>query len=221
MVSTLHCDESGMCEVADSINWQTGEVDRVVDFQDRWATIVDIAPITKGHCLVVPYLHTTRSTELGAENFNAYGSYVDATIGRLAHLGFNKNIAIEHGSPTGPNAASCVRHAHTHVCPARGFRRDTRSLISFVRDYIEVDDVYSSWSQTFCAIQERDEYILVRNADAMIVGRPRPMIRQISRVILGALNGRKEQGEVDWVLAAENEDYAMTLASVNRRRWDR
>jgi diadenosine tetraphosphate (Ap4A) HIT family hydrolase len=213
--AATHCDESGVCVVADAVREDPGSVDRIFDNSTYWATIVDIAPIVPGHFLTIPYSHHPRSTRLGRHKFVEYGAYVDRMIGELARIGFDSAIAVEHGSPDDRPSMSCVRHSHMHLCPI--INPGTAELVASLEEHVDAIVVVAGWHQAYDHLADLDEYMLIRNGDRHIVGRPRPGIRQISRALLASLNMKADM-ECDWVLNAENEHFAATMAELELAR---
>jgi diadenosine tetraphosphate (Ap4A) HIT family hydrolase len=214
----LQCDESGLCEIADRIRSGFEDVERLFDVRDQWATLVDIAPLNVGHCLLLPYRHVNRAALLGERRFLDYGDYIDQMIARLVQFGVGLTVAVEHGSGNERSTTSCVRHCHTHVCPIQHGLDETDAFIRVIGKYVEICSISKTWRRAFRAVSRLDEYVLVRSGTSILTGRPYPGIRQISRVLLAALNGRVEQGSIDWVLETENEKYFRTLDIINRER---
>ncbi|MFD9893647.1 HIT domain-containing protein [Amycolatopsis sp. NPDC059027] len=209
---STRCDESGMCEIADGIGANCGtELKRLIEARADWATIVDIAPIALGHLLVFPFEHLTRAAQLGMDGFAKYWDYLAEAATFLSSFKLGPVAAVEHGSPGMRSSMSCVRHCHTHVCPIENRFHSFDRFISAVESFVDIDDVHFGWQQAYRALSRMDEYVLVFSVDSIIVGRPRPGIRQISRALLAALNDNSGICDIDWVLEAENKTYFDTL----------
>jgi hypothetical protein len=67
-----------------------------------------------------------------------------------------------------------------------------------------------SWKDAYAATRARDEYVLIRAGDNIIVANRLPEVRQISRVVLHRLNNLSER-DADWVVRAEGPKFSATL----------
>ena len=202
-----------MCDIADRLRERVGiRPDRLVEGCADWATIVDIAPVVLGHLLVLPFEHVVRASQLGLDLFAKYWEFVGRSASTLTRLMDAPVVAIEHGSPSDRASMSCVRHCHTHLAPVDTRLLDLGELLASVDQYVEIEAVHSSSRAAQESLSTMAEYVLVRLGDRAVVGRPRPAIRQISRVLLASLNHGTEIRDVDWILETENPNYFHTRA---------
>ena len=82
---------------------------------DDFVAFLDIAPIAKGHALVIPKKHFERFDDMLDELFSGYGKAIkkvsSAVVKSLNADGYN--IIVNNGSAAG----QVVFHCHAHVIP--------------------------------------------------------------------------------------------------------
>jgi diadenosine tetraphosphate (Ap4A) HIT family hydrolase len=98
-----------------------GPHDAFVGREDDWFLVVDVAPVTRGHLLMVPSSHARSALSLLA------GGSVPQQLTKSVHdlhqvLFGEPPILIEHGltsshSPGASRRGPCIDHAHVHVVP--------------------------------------------------------------------------------------------------------
>ena len=84
----------------------------------NFAVVMDIAPITSGHCLIVPFTHVSALASL-REPERRELSFVSARVREVIAEAYGTSMCcFEHGIPaTEQSTACCVDHAHMHVIP--------------------------------------------------------------------------------------------------------
>ncbi|MGQ0536845.1 MAG: HIT family protein [Methanobacteriota archaeon] len=93
-----------------------GEIPGVkVHEDDRVLAFLDIAPLSRGHTLVIPKTHAARLAELPGPDADALYRAVHALVPRIQRaLGVP---AANVGVNDGPEAGQAVAHVHAHVIP--------------------------------------------------------------------------------------------------------
>lgn len=206
--SDAFCDDSGLCELADSL--RDGEnVDRLAARGEDWGAIVDISPLVVGHLLHVPFLHATSAASFECRAFLEHGRNIDGLIAELGRAGLEGVVAVEHGSVVS-SRLSCVLHCHTHVCPTKRSAATVEGVLQQIGYVVRPERVVSGWREAREAAECLDEYLLVRATDGILVGRPRRGIRQISRVVLSLCNELPAR-ESDWGIGIRNRAYWQTM----------
>jgi histidine triad (HIT) family protein len=78
-------------------------------------SVLDINPIRRGHCLVIPKAHATDLSDVTAEDFRALMTLVREVAARLRQrLGTTgENLLVA----SGPGSEQAVSHLHVHVIP--------------------------------------------------------------------------------------------------------
>lgn len=108
----------------------------VVGSSPTAVAFLDIAPLSRGHTLVVPTRHVTDLLEGGADVLHEVAPLVEETarllVGRLGADGLNLFQS------TGTAAGQEVPHFHVHLVPRW---RDDGVLRSLVREPLAADDL--------------------------------------------------------------------------------
>lgn len=108
----------------------------VVGSSPTAVAFLDIAPLSRGHTLVVPTRHVTDLLEGGADVLHEVAPLVEETarllVGRLGADGLNLFQS------TGAAAGQEVPHFHVHLVPRW---RDDGVLRSLVREPLAADDL--------------------------------------------------------------------------------
>lgn len=198
------CDDSGLCDVA-----QMGAPERRVDVKGSDLLLVDVSPISLGHCLVVPKEHVTDSlalSRLRSQELWKYAGTVAATVERE----LRSPVAIlEHGIAPDFEGPACVRHAHIHVCPIVLPSDLPGVLASFLSDV--------RFAHTFDAAakfaHESPSHVLGRVGKAWFAGSPNGRHPQISRAILHSM-AAAPPASVDWMLGALGPLYRESMKRV-------
>jgi diadenosine tetraphosphate (Ap4A) HIT family hydrolase len=121
--------------------------------------VLDVAPLTPGHVLVIHRTHIRSFAPIwtGApNNLHVIDNAVQSVLSRNGRL---RTIACEHGlGVEAPGRAGCVDHAHLHIIPTK------RSLLqAFRRAGVEFRKLGAYSDEPFCAPHE--QYLYLRDCD--------------------------------------------------------
>jgi histidine triad (HIT) family protein len=88
---------------------------QIVDEDERTVAIMDIAPATRGHALVIPRTHTVDLASIGADDLQAVALAAKRLAARMAaRLGAD---GVNLLNSSGAAAWQTVFHFHVHVIP--------------------------------------------------------------------------------------------------------
>ena len=167
---TSLCDDSRLCqELAGDLNnsafrdiYEGQPPSRVLTSSPHFSLLVDIAPLTEGHLLLLPRDHLInfglcpRDAALSDE----LTSFRDWCVNLLAGV-YGPSILLEHGSSPSMAPSACVAHAHWHLVPT-----DSRSVpLIFERDGLKRTPL-ADWTDLLSIAEAEKPYIYYRDSES-------------------------------------------------------
>jgi diadenosine tetraphosphate (Ap4A) HIT family hydrolase len=206
-----YCDDSGLCEEIDEVSNST----RLVRSGRVAVLLVDISPMTMGHCLVATRKHIPRSAILGWDDYCELQRFIGESRTAMFTALRQNTLLIEHGAADGHSLWDCVCHAHIHVVPMRDAEVVPR-IASVIPKYMSDVVVFSQ--NDLGAIREYllglPEYLTLTVCGSMWIGAPQPGIRHGSRYLIADLCGLGEE-TVDWGVVPRGRLFTESLSSLN------
>lgn len=90
---------------------------RVIMASQRFAVLVDLAPMVVGHLLVIPRRKVLSFASLDDEEWEEWLQIRDIVLPALEARYAVPAVLMEHGSDPSLEANACILHAHMHVLP--------------------------------------------------------------------------------------------------------
>jgi diadenosine tetraphosphate (Ap4A) HIT family hydrolase len=209
-----YCDNSGLCEEIEEV----GESDRVVRSGSVAVLLVDISPMTLGHCLVATRRHVPRTAVLTWEDYRELQSFVaESRVAVEAALG-GDSLLVEHGAADGYSLWDCVCHGHVHVVPMH-----EANVTPLVAEVIPryMSDVAVFDAEDHAAVHDHlstlSEYLSLTVGRKLWIGAPRPGIRHGSRYLIADLCALGEE-RVDWGVVPRGTLFRESLESLTLGR---
>jgi len=131
-------------------------VPEVLAQTEDFLVVLDVAPVTPGHALVVTRAHERSFAAFWRNAPQRVDAVAQAVVTTLQRATGRSAVVCEHG--LGPNAvghAGCVEHAHMHVIPA-----DTPLLPAFRQAGVDLCEVSDLRQSLDCAIDQQYLYLL-------------------------------------------------------------
>lgn len=159
MGNLVACDDSEICAelrgIRDGVGFHAtyngDPPSRVVAASENFTALVDLAPLTAGHLLLVPRQHIVSFGHVPTDIWDELEGFRDDVVDRVRDT-YGPPIIVEHGSSSDLRYSACVSHAHWHVIPTDApmlgyFERDGlggRQIASArdLRDLAERDQSY-------------------------------------------------------------------------------
>jgi diadenosine tetraphosphate (Ap4A) HIT family hydrolase len=108
---------AGFHELFEASNW----ADEVVGISGDLMVVLDVAPVVRGHALIVPHAHEKSFARRWVERKPQLSELLTALFQVLGRRG----VVCEHGLGVhSAGAAGCVEHAHLHVIPTEHALRE-------------------------------------------------------------------------------------------------
>lgn len=209
-----YCDDSGLCEEIEEV----GESDRVVRSGRVAALLVDMSPMTLGHCLVATRRHVPRTAILAWDDYRELQHFVsDSRAAVEAALG-GETLLIEHGAADGHSLWDCVCHAHVHVVPMREADvapRVTEIVLRYMSDVAVLGVADKAAVHDY--LLRLPEYLTLTIGREIWIGAPRSGIRHGSRYLIADLCSLGEE-RVDWGVVPRGTLFRESLESLTSGR---
>lgn len=203
------CDDSGLCEEIDRLVSRGIRSARSVSVGSGWTTLVDVAPLARGHLLYVTETHVPSLAALPFHERVAQLHCLDAVATWLGEHLQEDVLRVEHGAADVGTRFDCVRHAHVHLIPygiCHGSKAvDVSRFAVFASDVRRFDDVLAAYREC----HNMDSYLIVSTGSDTLVGRPREQ-RQVARGLIADIL-ELESHRIDWALNAHSRLYDETV----------
>lgn len=211
---TVYCDDSGLCEEIEEV----GESDRVVRSGRVAALLVDMSPMTLGHCLVATRRHVPRTAVLAWDDYRELQCFVGESRAAVAAALGGETLLVEHGAADGHSLWDCVCHAHIHVVPMREAAVALR-VAEVVPRYMSGVTVLDADDHT--AVHDHllrfSEYLTLTVGGKVWIGSPRSGIRHGSRYLISHLCDLGEE-RVEWGVVPRGTLFRESLDSLTSSR---
>jgi diadenosine tetraphosphate (Ap4A) HIT family hydrolase len=185
---------------------------RVVGRNCHLAALVDIAPLTPGHLLIVPVIDVPCFARLGGATWEAWQNLREYLIPQIERH-WTRPTMFEHGSSEQMRGSACITHAHLHMVPG-----DLKLAERMEADGLEVLEVADQRAIP-AAIGASRPYFYVESPDGQAhvaaADSPRRPSQYLRRIAADAL--RLPSDSWDWGVHIERARLRETMAIWNGR----
>ena len=206
------CDDSQLCAelsgetegIAFHALYHGDPPSRTVAECDNFALVVDIAPLSLGHTLLVPRDHYINFGTIPSKIRDELDSFREACVALISER-YGTPTVLEHGSSSAMRGSACISHAHWHLIPGI-----ESSVQIFERDGLCGESI-NSW-QDLCAVAELDRPYIYYNFGAThhVYSANLSKRHQYIRMVIAEVLGIAEP-EWDWALSRNPEFLRATV----------
>jgi diadenosine tetraphosphate (Ap4A) HIT family hydrolase len=206
------CDDSQLCAelsgetegVAFHALYQGDPPSRTIAECDNFALVVDIAPLSVGHTLLVPKDHYINFGTIPSKIRDELDSFREACVALISER-YGIPTILEHGSSSAMRGSACISHAHWHLIP--GIESSVRI---FERDGLRGKSI-DSW-QDLRAVAELDRPYIYYNfgSSHRVYSANLSKRHQYIRMVIAEVLGIAEP-EWDWALSRHPEFLRTTI----------